>query len=48
VRLAANASLSEEKGRAAIGAVAVTPERGLELTRMELEGERVTVCGDAR
>ncbi len=48
LRLAANASLSEEKARAAIGAVAVAPERGLELTRSELDGERVTVCGDAR
>lgn len=48
VRLAANASLSEEKARAAIGAVAVSPERGLALTRAELDGERVTVCCDAR
>jgi dTDP-4-dehydrorhamnose reductase len=48
VRLAANVSLSEEKARAAIGVAALAPERGLELTRAELEGERVTVCCDAR
>lgn len=48
VRLPANVGLCDEKARAAIGAPAVSPERGLALTRAALGEKRVTAVCDAR
>lgn len=48
VRLAANAGLSDEKATAAIGTVAVAPERGLELTRRAVTRTRAPAGCAAR
>jgi dTDP-4-dehydrorhamnose reductase len=48
VRLPGNVALSDEKSRAAIGTAAVTPERGLALTRAALGETRLPAVCDAR